>query len=177
MRALTIDYRRSARATPWIGYAVLAAGMMVALAIGMRYPKVSHRVQDLENQVHEMQRSARAHEATRRPASELQKSLTEVRQANEIIAQLALPWNELFSAVESASSRNMALLGIEPDAQKRRVKLTGEAKSLESMLAYIRYLEGQVPLTDVFLQSHQIEQNDPQKPVRFVVTATWVTKP
>jgi hypothetical protein len=176
VRALTIDYRKDARATPWSGLVLLAAGIVAVGAIAMHYPQVAHKAQDLEGQVREMQRSVRVHESAKRPATELQKSLTEVRQANDIIAQLALPWNELFNAVESASSKNMALLGIEPDAQKRRVKLTGEAKNLESMLAYVRFLESQGPLVDVFLQSHQVEQNDPQKPVRFVVTATWVTR-
>jgi Tfp pilus assembly protein PilN len=176
IRALTIDYRKDSRPTPWSGLLVLALGVAAAGVIGTHYPKVSSKVRELDTQVRELRSTARVHESAKRPASELQKSLTEVRQANEIIAQLALPWNELFSAVESAGSKNMALLGIEPDAQKHRVKLTGEAKDLDSMLAYVRFLESQAPLLDVFLQSHQVEKNDPYKPVRFVVTATWVTR-
>ncbi len=176
MRALTIDFRKNVRATPWSGFAVLAAGLLVAGSIAAKYPATAYRVQNLETQVREAQRAMRSQDSGKRPPSELQKSLTEVRLANEVIAQLALPWDQLFNAVESARSKEMALLAIEPDAQKRRVKLTGEAKNLDSMLAYVRFLESQGPLLDVFLQSHQVEQNDPLKPVRFVVTATWVTQ-
>jgi hypothetical protein len=177
MRALTIDYRRSGRATPWTGLLLLVAGVLVAASVMARYPAIARKVQDLETQIRDQKREMHAQEGQRKPSTDIQKSLTEVKAANEIIAQLALPWDDLFNAVESARTKEMALLAIEPDAQKRRVKLSGEAKNLESMLAYVKFLEGQGPLVDVFLQSHQVEQNDPLKPVRFVVTATWVTRP
>lgn len=41
------------------------------------------------------------------------------------------------------------------------------------MLDYIRRLNKGEFLTDVHLVSHQIQQSDPQRPVRFVLSCAW----
>ena len=106
----------------------------------------------------------------------MQKVALEIKRANEVIGQLNQPWDELFTAVETGDRKHVALLSIEPDPQKRQVKVTAEAKNLAAMLNYARSLEQQQLLTDIFLQSHQVQQQDPEKPVRFVFTATWMIK-
>jgi hypothetical protein len=44
------------------------------------------------------------------------------------------------------------------------------------MLDYVKRLEEQPALDAVFLQSHNLQTSDPQKPVRFVITANWLDK-
>ena len=65
------------------------------------------------------------------------------------------------------------MLAIEPDAQKGLVRISAEAKSLESLVAYLAYLQKIPLLRDIELVTHQIQEQDPQHPVRFMLQATW----
>jgi hypothetical protein len=42
---------------------------------------------------------------------------------------------------------------------------------------YITALEGQIVFGPVYLQSHQVQMLDPQKPVRFSLLAVWRETP
>jgi Fimbrial assembly protein (PilN) len=70
----------------------------------------------------------------------------------------------------------VALLSIESDTDKGRMKISGEAKDLQAMLDYLRFLGTQPTLAEVYLQSHQVQQQDPQRPVRFVLSADWTAR-
>jgi hypothetical protein len=130
-----------------------------------------------EQKVREAQHSSRRQLAdTRRTGGDLQKVNLEVKRASEVLMQLNQPWDELFQLLESSDRKLVALLSIDPDPQNRQVKVTAEAKDLASMLGYVRYVQEQGGFSNVFLQSHQVQQQDPEKPVRFVVTAAWMAK-
>ena len=107
-------------------------------------------------------------------ASALQQ---EIRQANEILQQLALPWDALFQAVEATSEQEIALLSIQPDVGKRIVRIGGEAKNFDALLAYITRLEDSKILNRVYLTSHEVRTQVAEKPVRFALVANWVVQP
>ncbi len=119
--------------------------------------------------------AARRQTAAIRPSGDLHKVVLEVKRASEIAVQLRLPWKELFASVESANTADVALLSIESDTGKRQLKISGEAKDLASMLDYVRLLGAQPKLANVYLQSHHLQQQDPQHPVRFALGADWVS--
>lgn len=98
----------------------------------------------------------------------------EVRRANRVIAHLSLPWESLFTSLEQAKDLKVALLNIEPEVEKRGLVLTGEAKTLDAMLEFVRYLQAQECLSNVNLQTHKVNLQDPEKPIRFRILATWV---
>jgi Tfp pilus assembly protein PilN len=75
--------------------------------------------------------------------------------------------------VEASVGDQVTLLGVEPDTEKRELRLIAEAKDLDAMLAYARRLQESALFSDAYVVSHQIQQQDPQKPVRFVVNAQW----
>ena len=41
---------------------------------------------------------------------------------------------------------------------------------------YMTHLQGQAVLGSVYLQNHDVQQEDPDKPVRFSLIATWQDK-
>jgi Tfp pilus assembly protein PilN len=100
----------------------------------------------------------------------------EVKRANEVLRQLSIPWGGLFQTLESAGGKDVALLALEPDTEKRLVKISGEAKSIAAMLDYIKQLENRDVLGTVYLQSHHVQLQDPEKPVRFELLAIWRVK-
>jgi hypothetical protein len=97
-----------------------------------------------------------------------------VRHANEVIDRLALPWDRLFRAVEGAATPRIVLLGIVPETSGGTVQITGEAVDPEAMFDYVRRLEQQPDLANVFLLQHQREERRPRQPIRFVAMGSWI---
>lgn len=115
----------------------------------------------------------------KRPASSdnLEQQKAELRLAGKVIAKLAMPWDELFGAIESAQNEQATLLGIEPDTERREVHLSVEAKDTNAMLAYVKQLRAAPVLKDAYLITHQVNAQDPQRPIRFTVLAHWADAP
>lgn len=97
----------------------------------------------------------------------------ELRAAQRVIERLDTPWSALFNAIEITFDEHVTLLNVEPDADRRDVRLTAEAKELRAMQAYVRLLRRAPALADAHLVSHQVNAQDALRPVRFVVVARW----
>ena len=175
MRALDLDFRRVDRYAKWAGIALLAVGLAGAIAAGVRYGQLTDELARAEEGVRQSGNSARRQLAARHPGDDVQPVAMEMKRASEVAFALKVPWNDLFASVEAANTPDVALLSIESDTGKRQVKISGEAKDLEAMLNYLRFLGAQPKLANAYLQSHQIQQQDPQHPVRFVLGADWVS--
>lgn len=173
MRALSLDFRRQDSSASWIGIALLLAALAAAVASGGHYLNLADQLAAEQASLREAASAARKKPVAVAAAGSDPKALAmELKNANEILMQLSLPWGDLFASAE-AGTPDVALLGIESETGKRRVKISGEAKNLESILDYLRYLESRPVLGDVYLQSHELQKQDSQQPMRFVVTAQW----
>ena len=64
------------------------------------------------------------------------------------------------------------MLSIEPDARKRALNITGEAKNADDMVAYIALLKAQEMFVGVVLVRHEINEQDP--PARLCECCTKV---
>ena len=84
-------------------------------------------------------------------------------------------WSILLNTIESVQTNKVALLVLEPDATNGKLRVTAEAKDVDAMLDYLRRLQQQPGLHDVVLLSQQVNEDDPQQPVRFIVGAQWQT--
>ena len=111
---------------------------------------------------------------SRNGPEKIERLKPELKRANEIVQQLALPWDQLFDAIEVFDPNQVALLRIETDMSRHSFTLTAEAKSFNGMLGYVKNLGKQAALTEVYLVNHQILEEDELKPVRFSVSATWI---
>ena len=100
---------------------------------------------------------------------------SEMRFARRVIEQLDTPWLALFAAVETAYDDNVTLLGIEPEPERREVRLFAEARDAEAMLAYVRQVRQSPVLRDAWLANHQVNLQDPLRPVRFSINARWLS--
>jgi Tfp pilus assembly protein PilN len=108
-----------------------------------------------------------------RDSRELQQ---EVRLANTVLRQIAVPWDTLFREIEANTHESVALLSVQPDVQNRVVRIAGEAKNLDVLLDYIRRLGASKTLTNIFLTGHEIKGQDAQRPVSFSLVAAWADK-
>jgi len=94
---------------------------------------------------------------------------------NAAVMQLNLPWRALHDAVREATPATVALLALEPDARKRVLRITGEARGSDDMLAYLEQLQKQQGFGAVTLVRHEIGEQDPNRPIRFQIDAQWGT--
>jgi Tfp pilus assembly protein PilN len=111
-----------------------------------------------------------------RPAAEVARVAIPEAQAtfvNAAILQLNLPWRELQDAVLAATPRTVALVAMEPDPRKRILKITAETKTSDDMVDYIAALKDQESFSGVILTRHEINDADPNRPLRFQLEATW----
>jgi hypothetical protein len=92
---------------------------------------------------------------------------------NAAVLQLNLPWSALHDAIAAATPKNVALLALEPDPHRRSMKITAEAKTADEMIAYIEQLKQQELFGAVALVRHEINELDPNRPIRFQVDAQW----
>ena len=118
MRRLHLDFRRGRRPTPWVGRVLLAAALVVCADMGASYHALRQVLQANELRL--------AKRAPGRPAARV--STAEVAAVRETVQRLALPWDQLFLALEAAASESVALAAIEPDTAKGTVTISGDGK-------------------------------------------------
>jgi Tfp pilus assembly protein PilN len=172
MEAIKLDYLDDGR-NIWIGIVILAVGLCGTLFMAWNYHEENLKISQQEMLVASVKNGKAIRMDVLPSDKDANQVASEIKQANAIILELNLPWKELFSALESYNQNDVAVLSIEPDAQQGLVRINAEAKSLDSLLAYIAYLQKVSLFQDVALLNHQIQEQDPQKPVRFMLQATW----
>jgi Tfp pilus assembly protein PilN len=174
MRALDLDYRSRAPGPGRLAWlALLLAGLACALLVA-QYLDLAAESAARQDELDRLSQGDRPGQPAGDPARARRVSL-EMNQARAVMDELALPWDGLFSAVEASDSREVALLAITPelDQGQGRIAIVGEAKSYVAVLAYIRGLEASDALERVHLQSHQVQTQDSEHPVRFTLAANW----
>ncbi|MGE5320341.1 MAG: hypothetical protein ACM3KD_09185 [Hyphomicrobiaceae bacterium] len=175
MRALRLDYQRRNDPLPWAGVGLLVVTLAALIALGGHYRALSREAAVWDSKADRIERQSRRHAQATRPLTEQQAraQALEVKQANQVLRQLTLPWNAMFEAVEASGGKDVALLSLEPDVQKGVVKITGEAKNLAALLDYAKRLAARKVFSNVFLENHKIQQTDPEKPLHFTVLVVW----
>ena len=165
LQPLELDFRRPPAGSPLTGWLLLGLG--VALGVQSMYAWRESRgaVRDAQQQL-----AGRAGDGTRVPAK---ASAEEVAVATDTAQRLALSWEGLFSALEAAASDKVALLSVEPDPKGRTVLISGNSRDVESALGYVKKLRETPALTQVHLVKHELQKEDPRRPVSFAVAASW----
>lgn len=173
MRTLYLDFQSAARPRG-VGYVLLLAGLGIGLFVLAQYQAVSQETQSYRELTRKLQQSAPA-AVPAKPVDPKEAKAQEERMlaAKAVIDQLAVPWGKLFATLESIEDKEVAILQLSPDLEKRQIRLLVEAKNLAAMLRYHKLLGNSGALTDVALVDHEIQEQDPDRPVRFNITAHW----
>jgi hypothetical protein len=171
MNRLRLDYQRSMNPFPLTGAILLIVAIAILILTGSYYYRLAIASADWEDSLKKFERASGGQVTG--SYQEVRGVFRDIKQANEVLRQLTLPWEKLFHAVESSTDREVTLLGMEPDIEKHVVNISCEAKDIVAMLNFIKRLEMQQEFSSVYLESHQIQEHDPDKPVRFSLIAFW----
>lgn len=156
----------------WLGISVLLTSFVITFFTWQLYQtkqvtqaEVSSKLLEIEQQLNRKETPVNHVSIEIAPDERLQIQAT--------VTALMAPWASLLLGIEASDMQDVALLSFEPNRKKNQVTLTGEAKNLESIFAYIQKLEAQPTLEKVYLQKHSIDEANLSKPVTFTVYAQW----
>ena len=158
MVRLDIDFIRSRRRSAWAGRLLFAIALAVAADAGWTYLRLRETLSADQGRLAAVQ-----------PRAARKVGPGELAAARETVQRLTLPWTQLFGALESAASPQVALLAIEPDPRSGKVTLTGDSKDYLAALTYVLNLRRSDGLANVQLVRHEQKASD----VSFSVSASW----
>lgn len=170
---MRLDFAATESGASWSGLLMLVLGLAAAGLIVGDYQRLLASVERIEAELGRLSAPRRGGE----PARDARKQGEAVARSNEVAHELSRRWDRVFLALESAKAPDVALLAIEPDPRKGVLRVTAEAKGKNAMLDYVGRLQAAQSLQRVMLESHEVLSQVPEKPVRFVVTASWVATP
>lgn len=168
---IRLDYaRQSTGVSPLMLGAIGIAALLLCL--------LGWHAHQLQNQLQGLEWRASAHKETSTPLTSIPPAEQErisqrMEEANRVMAELGLPWNDLFEHLEKTASAQISLLEIRPVSAKGNLRISGEARSVSALMDYVRHLEAQDAFEDVNIQEHQVESEGEQKFVAFRLQARW----
>ena len=171
MRKLNLDFEIQPRKNAWTGWALLLIGAALCGEMLFSYVKLQQEVNGLEKILVKNGLATKKIVPQKGVAS---YTPIEFTHAQEVIAKIAIPWGDLFRAVESVKVERVALLDLEPDAKTGTLLLRGEAGDLPALLTYIARLSRAKQLYEVYLVRHEVRRDgDPTRPIVFSISARW----
>lgn len=111
-----------------------------------------------------------AHPQNRAINHEIRK---EIKNANVILGHINFPWETLFNSIENTVSKDIALLSLLPNVSKRSLHISGEARNMSGLLAFVTALEQEKYFASANLLNYKIKKSSPHQPIIFQVITSW----
>ncbi|HEX7888783.1 MAG TPA: hypothetical protein VF522_05420 [Ramlibacter sp.] len=172
MRALHLDYQLRRRPSAKAVLLLLAA-LGLAGSAAWRTEQLRREQAAWDTEQAQVRSRADRTPVPRTAKGEDARAAQEVAAANAVIRRITFPWADMFAAFETAATDEVALIGIEPDTANGVVRVTAETPTPRAMLNYVRRLQGTASLEHVALQKHELQGDDPHRPLRFTLVAKW----
>ncbi|HEY9397249.1 MAG TPA: PilN domain-containing protein [Burkholderiales bacterium] len=172
MRALHLDFLQATRPPRWLGSLLLGFGILLGLMVAGEYWRLANERAHLETQYDETSKLLRRETPRlQQPMGDPNLVAKELNYARLILTELSRPWDQMFTELEGAASAHVALLGVQPSQSGDAVRLRGEARNYQDLLAYMVRLEDSPRFDEVLLASHEEQQSGG---IRFSLIAKWV---
>ena len=176
MKKVMINHAPHAIDQP-VSILLLALGALLFIATSAYYQSINSQASVVNSQLKKLTQTIE-----NSTYSHLNNSKTEVlgnekseeRDAiNKAIADISLPWRAVFKTIENTDTAYIQLLAIEPNMQKKQVRLTAVAFSKQEMFRYLQDLSQQTMLKNVVLLSQENADVQGESAIHFVVEAIW----
>jgi hypothetical protein len=178
MRRIWIDFKqpvaplwRMLRATLLVcGVLALGFSIMRQQQVGAEKTALSWQMQNVS------QLEARKLPMLRAP-TETGTAQDVAKRANDVLRQLNLPWDRLFSALEKSVTPEIGVLSVVPAPNKASITLKATAPDTKAAIDFMERLQATKLLMNVHLTSQEITEDSKRQPLQFSLTAGWETLP
>jgi hypothetical protein len=164
-------------ATSWpsrhMGGAVLLTGVLSMILVLGWLHQTNAKADLLASDITRLQQRGRPDRAAEPGTVQDARHVVEIAAVKAALAELAMPWEVLFKSLEGLKLSGVSVVSIEPDAKKRKVRITAKAADTTAMLAYVEALEALLMLRQVFLLTHESDPDADGLPISFDVEARW----
>ena len=174
MRETRIDFLARPTGSSHIGIILLVIGALCAGGVVWDDSTRGGELTQMQTRLKKVKSAWRLAELAQSGGADKGLNLAGINQSEVVARRLATPWGALLDALERAQTEDIALLGIEPNAGRARLRLSGEAKDMDALVSYIRQLDGRGGITELRLLAQQIKLADAQHPVEFVLESEWL---
>lgn len=158
-----------------VDYLLLIVGLLALVAVIYQLRVTMAKVTQWEAREARITQQQQHRKMPRTPAARIsQATQQEIKQANDVLRQLNLPWETLFDSLELAASKEVALLSLQPSVASRTIRLSGEARNLAGLVEYVEALEREVVFKNAHLVSYKVRQDHPRRPIIFSIVTTWL---
>lgn len=171
------SFRRAVVRTAVATWLIAALGIVLCIRIAMAAWHLGEQYQADSSAIIQVKTQLAERQARQMPLPKLVISASQAAAVNQAVTQLNLPWRDVLDAIEAATPGTIALLNLEPDAKKRVIRGLAEAKTADAMIGYVERLKQQEFFDAVVLLKHEVNEQDPNKPVRFQFEAHWGETP
>lgn len=173
MREIALDFQP--RRPGLLSLVLLLAGVLLCADAWQEDTALRERLNDVESRLAQARHHGDRLAAGRRDSRpENAFSAEESSALRQAIGAIRIDWETLYRNIDQAVSEEVSLLAVRPSVAGKSLQISGEARDLAAALAFVEALRHE-PLSHVALLSHQIKQNDPQQPIVFEISATWLT--
>lgn len=165
---MLLDFKGQRRRGGIVGAVVLTCGALGAAFAAMQFHESRQTLSGLELRLDAIE--------SRRNTGMGPVAAGVVEEAEPLVGELGAPWSVLLQELETASHDSggaVAVLAVEPDREKGRIRIVAEARDLPTALAYIERLQKSNALRYPMLDSHEVRTEDRDQPVRFQLSAEW----
>lgn len=174
MSRLSLDFASAQRPLagpkPYLGVCLLLAGALVLAAVAWKHEQQLEITNDLRAQRDRLVAQVQRRQPRQRLPAELS---AQFGQAAAAYAQTMTPWGELFHALETSRSGEIALLSLIADVAKKEFFLSGEAKDFGALSKFSETLSASPMFERVALSNHRLSEGTPPTVVKFDLALAW----
>lgn len=174
--AVDLDFSGRRRPPGALGWLMLVGGLSAAVGVLHEFDVAETRLAEERHAYERARRQTTPAQPARPSVAPLADA--EHRAVLGLAGSLGRDWHALLAALEAAADDpGLALLEMDQDGAKGRLKLSGEARNLPEVFAFVKRLEAVPALRDVRLASYAFRQNGPLQVVGFDLQARWEAQP
>jgi hypothetical protein len=166
---IDLDFAGQAKRAKPVGLVLLAAGVLALGLAGWALAPLLREAQTVRETVVDL--SSRVAPAVARTQPDPREA-GRMNASLQVARSLASPWAGLMNSLEHTPP-NVALLSIEPSAQKRTVVITAQARDAKAMLTHLKALQQDGQLRSITLVSHQRDDQISGNPLRYRIQGEW----
>lgn len=163
-----LDFQRAGDKARFAGPMLLGAGLVALAAFIYSYQHTAGEIAGLELQLESLEPAAAGADSAAAGRS--------FAAARATVENLAMPWGRLLDDLEAANrdlAPAVALLEVLPDADRGKIRVIAETRSLVAALSYLERLQKAASLANPLLESHEVRSEFAERPVRVEIVADW----